>query len=67
MLLPDNQLLNHELVKGGFAWWFKKYALDNETLKQLETEARKAKRGLWIDKDPVPPWEWRSSKATLRQ
>ena len=24
-----------------------------------EREAREAKRGLWADKDPMPPWEWR--------
>ena len=24
-----------------------------------EREAREAKRGLWADKDPKPPWEWR--------
>lgn len=25
-----------------------------------EREARAAGRGLWADKDPVPPWEWRA-------
>ena len=25
----------------------------------LETEAREAKKGLWADPKPVPPWEWR--------
>jgi hypothetical protein len=24
-----------------------------------EVEAREAKRGLWADPNPVPPWEWR--------
>lgn len=24
-----------------------------------EREARAAKRGLWADKDPMPPWKWR--------
>ena len=28
------------------------------TLAQLEREARAAKRGLWADPNPIPPWEW---------
>ena len=28
----------------------------------LETEAKAAKRGLWPDPDPVPPWKWRQQK-----
>jgi len=27
----------------------------------LEQEARAAKRGLWADPSPVPPWEWRKA------
>ena len=28
----------------------------------LEREARAAPRGLWADKAPVTPWEWRASE-----
>jgi len=28
----------------------------------LETEAREAQKGLWVDPQPVPPWEWRKRK-----
>ncbi len=60
VLLSDGRSLNHELVRAGFAWWYQRYAPDDETLPQLEREARGAKRGLWAEAEPVPPWEWRT-------
>ncbi len=61
--LPDGISLNRELVKQGWCWWFKKYAPNDSVLKDLETEARKKKLGLWVDAQPVPPWEFRRAKA----
>jgi micrococcal nuclease len=60
VVLPDGHTLNHRIVTAGFAWWFRRYAANDEQLRELEEAARKAKRGLWADPDPVPPWEWRS-------
>ena len=59
VFLPDGTNVNHELVKDGWCWWYRKYALENMELESLEAEAREAKRGLWADQHPVPPWEWR--------
>lgn len=56
--LPDGTLLNKELVKAGLAWWYCKYSVD-QSLAELEVEAREAKRGLWQDPKPVPPWVFR--------
>lgn len=61
VLLPDGRNLNRELLKAGFAWWFKRYSQDRG-LKELEAEARAAKRGLWTDQEPVPPWEFRRQR-----
>ncbi len=66
VLLPDGRSLNRELVKAGFAWWYWRYVPDDETLAQLEREARRAKRGLWADPNPVPPWEWRGMRKRYR-
>ncbi len=66
VVLPDGRSLNHELVKAGFAWWYRRYSPDDETLKQLEQEARDAKRGLWVDGDLNPPWEWRIARKRYR-
>ena len=32
---------------------------DRESYSAAEIDARKAKRGLWREPQPVPPWEWR--------
>lgn len=56
--LPDGRILNQELIRAGLAWWYEKYSKDT-ALRDLEEEARHAKRGLWIYPDPVAPWEWR--------
>jgi len=50
--------INRELVKAGLAWHFKKYSNDS-SYDILELEAKKNSIGLWSDKNPIPPWEWR--------
>ncbi len=58
VLLPDGRSLNHELVRAGLAWMYRRYTND-QSLNDLEEEALVAGRGLWADPNPVPPWEWR--------
>jgi endonuclease YncB( thermonuclease family) len=65
VILPDGKSLNRELVKAGFAWWYRQYSND-ETLGELEEEARSARVGLWADSNPVPPWEYRKLHKALR-
>ncbi len=64
VILPDGKNLNQELVQDGMCWRYRKYSPDDRTLEQLETKARKGKRGLWVDRNPIPPWEWR--KLTVK-
>lgn len=49
---------NLELVRLGMAWRYDKYSKDAALL-AAQNEAKAAKRGLWADSDPVPPWAWR--------
>ena len=49
------------MVNAGVAWHYKKYSTDAE-LANAEIKARKKRIGLWVDKAPVAPWEWRKSK-----
>ena len=53
--------VNAEQVRQGMAWVFRQYAKD-DTLNQIEAEAKDKKRGLWRDPDPVPPWKWRKTQ-----
>ncbi len=62
VILPDGKNLNREIVDAGLAWWYQKYAPNDWILKALEAGARAKKRGLWMDKNPIPPWEWRKNQ-----
>jgi endonuclease YncB( thermonuclease family) len=59
VLLPDGTNVDHALVRDGWCWWYRKYAPADAVLEGLEKEARDAKKGLWADPHPVPPWVWR--------
>jgi endonuclease YncB( thermonuclease family) len=55
IILPDRRNLNLEIVRAGLAWWYQQYARRETVLRDLEQEARAAKRGLWSDPKPVAP------------
>ena len=54
--------VNLQLVKQGLTWWYRKYAPQDKELADAESDARVTKRGLWADREPVPPWDWRKGK-----
>ena len=56
----DGRVLNQELVRAGYAWHFKKYS-SSPVLSLFEEEARRERKGLWVDKAPVPPWNYRKT------
>ncbi len=56
--------VNEALIESGFAWVYRKYckqAYCRDWL-QLEQHARTVRIGLWRDKNPIPPWEWRKKQ-----
>lgn len=61
VVICGKQNLNKELLKAGLAWHYKQYNSDS-VLAALEIKARKDKKGLWADKNPIPPWDWRKSR-----
>jgi len=38
------------------------FANDNKVMATAEAEARAARRGLWQEPNPIPPWEFRKQK-----
>ena len=52
------------MVGEGMAWWYREYANEQNTEDQkayegAENSAPAARRGLWQDKTPIPPCQWR--------
>ena len=51
-------------VTTGMAWWYRYYAHEQSAEDQghyefAEQEAKAKRAGLWQDKNPLPPWEYR--------
>jgi len=56
--------INQSMIQDGYAWFYKHYAKEQpkeEALRyaKAESDARSKQRGLWVDPNPVPPWEFR--------
>lgn len=63
-VLVDGVDANLEQIKRGMAWHYKAYereqpAADRQAYSYSEDAAKAARRGLWADAEPVPPWEYR--------
>jgi len=53
---------NAAQVRRGMAWVYDRYARD-KTLYRLQDEARSSERGLWADRNPIAPWDWRGRRG----
>lgn len=60
--LPDGRSLNEELLRGGHAWWYRRYAPDEKRFAALEREAREGRLGLWSEATPLAPWSFRAER-----
>jgi len=61
VIYNDSLNLSYELVKNGLAWHYVKYSKDT-ILQIIEDRAKASKIGLWKEKKPIPPWQWRANK-----
>ena len=63
-VIAQGKDVNLAQVRTGMAWWYRKYANEQSLVDQGLYEAAEAKArvtgvGLWGDKDPIAPWDWR--------
>lgn len=66
-VLINAEDINLEQIKRGMAWFYKKYKGelvqdDRIAYVQAQQEAEASQTGLWIDKNPIPPWDFRKNK-----
>lgn len=66
-ILMDGQDVNLRQIQRGMAWHYKKYeneqdVADRSIYAQAEYQAQRDKVGLWGDKKPMAPWDWRRLK-----
>lgn len=61
----DGVNVNRAQVEKGMAWVYERYNKDR-MLPELQERARAGKRGLWADKEPVAPWEWRKLQTIAK-
>ena len=57
-LAVDGKSINEEQIRRGMAWEYSSHHSDKAYL-ALQSEAQLARRGLWAQSNPTPPWEWR--------
>lgn len=67
-VIVDGVDANLKMVEAGLAWHYKQYAreqspADRASYDRAEEDARATGIGLWGDKQPVPPWEFRKEPA----
>ena len=64
---PPSHDVGLALIEAGLAWHYKRYqheqrAVERGRYARAEDEARARRVGLWQDRHPVPPWEYRGAR-----
>ena len=63
-LVATDRVLNADMLEAGQAWAYPAFcnAPFCNGWKKLERDAKEARRGLWSQKNPTPPWKWRQKQ-----
>ena len=62
----EDRNINREMVREGHAWAYRRY-LNDLTLLDDEAVARTEGIGLWSQKNPIAPWEFRRNRQNFPQ
>ena len=54
----NGRYINKEMIEEGWAWHYTEYSHSQE-MADAQEYAKKNKLGLWADKHPIPPWDFR--------
>jgi endonuclease YncB( thermonuclease family) len=70
-VIVDGVDANRSMVASGFAWHNKPFArsqasADREAYTDAHDQARAARKGLWADENPSPPWDFRRTERQAR-
>ena len=63
----EKKYINLQQIKDGYAWHYKRYAKNEKQFAEAEMEARKAKKGLWVQDKPEKPETYRIRIKKLRK
>ncbi|MGE3154420.1 MAG: thermonuclease family protein [Nitrospiraceae bacterium] len=64
VIIANGRQLSQILLEEGLAW---RVTTVDSSGSDLEEGARYAKRGLWADPDPTPPWKFRAAQVRKRR
>jgi endonuclease YncB( thermonuclease family) len=70
-ILENGRDINLEQIKVGMAWHYKRYQKeqsvdDRSFYAEAEELARTKRIGLWLDSNPMPPWDWRKQAKSRK-
>lgn len=57
--------LNQSMVEAGWAYHYERYAPRTQVLREAQENARRRGRGVWADRDPMRPWDFRRYRRRL--
>ena len=58
----ENQDVGQAMVCNGEAWWYCQYARRDRQLSLCQKTAKQQQIGIWSEKNPVAPWDFRKQK-----